>query len=283
MAAYLNKSGLKALWAKAKNFFLLKSGGTITGNLTVNGQLLSKNGLELYGGTPYIDFHYNSTTSDYTSRIIERSNGQLLINDTIYVDKTTGRVAIGTPSFDQTFRVNGAAVIGQNNNYSIYALGGILHNSPDGNAGYNISGNGYATFKQTVTANSFSQSSDRRMKKNIHGIGVADMAKVAGVRMVGFRFKNDKKKMRHYGVIAQELEAAGLDCIVTTDDKGMKSVDYTALLCLKIAMLEKRVAELERGKVAETINGIDAKAGFPDKTRNMLKGWIRQLKLWHGA
>jgi hypothetical protein len=55
-----------------------------------------------------------------------------------------------------------------------------------------------------------------------------------------------------YGVIAQEVENAGLNELVHTDEEGYKAVDYTSLFMLKIAYLESycsmlnlRVAELE--------------------------------------
>lgn len=55
---------------------------TISGNKTfntgvyTNGGLFSK-GVEISNTTPYVDFHYANYTGDYTSRIIENSNGQL--------------------------------------------------------------------------------------------------------------------------------------------------------------------------------------------------------------
>lgn len=59
--------------------------------------------LELYGNTPYIDFHYNNSTSDYTSRIIEGLEGQLTV---------TGKLRVGldyTTSTDYKLHVNGSA------------------------------------------------------------------------------------------------------------------------------------------------------------------------------
>ena len=35
--------------------------------------------IEMYGSPPYIDFHFNNSTADYTSRIIEESPGHLSI------------------------------------------------------------------------------------------------------------------------------------------------------------------------------------------------------------
>lgn len=45
----------------------LKCGNSVYGNTYI----------ELYGPTPYIDFHFGSSTADYTSRIIEKANGVL--------------------------------------------------------------------------------------------------------------------------------------------------------------------------------------------------------------
>lgn len=61
--------------------YLPLSGGTVTGSTTFNSGLTIKNaGVELYGSTPYIDFHFGNSTADYTSRIYEQVEGQLLIN-----------------------------------------------------------------------------------------------------------------------------------------------------------------------------------------------------------
>ena len=55
----------------------LNGSGSVTfSNLTTTG--LTTNGeVEIYGATPHIDFHYNNSSDDYTSRIIETANGQL--------------------------------------------------------------------------------------------------------------------------------------------------------------------------------------------------------------
>lgn len=53
------------------------SNGAAT-NLTVNG-FISKGEIEIFGATPHLDFHFNNATDDYTSRIIENSEGKLNI------------------------------------------------------------------------------------------------------------------------------------------------------------------------------------------------------------
>ena len=55
----------------------LNGSGSVTfSNLTTTG--LTTNGeVEIYGATPHIDFHYDNSTEDKTSRIIETTSGKL--------------------------------------------------------------------------------------------------------------------------------------------------------------------------------------------------------------
>lgn len=58
---------------------------TISGAKTFSASTSFKGGsVEIFGtssvATPYIDFHYNNSTADYTSRIIESASGELSIN-----------------------------------------------------------------------------------------------------------------------------------------------------------------------------------------------------------
>ena len=57
--------------------YLPLSGGTVTGNTTFSNPLTIHKGIELFHTTPYIDFHFNNSTNDYTSRISETSSGVL--------------------------------------------------------------------------------------------------------------------------------------------------------------------------------------------------------------
>lgn len=69
--------------------YLPLSGGTVTGAVAFNGGFRINNaplelmgeGIEIYHATPFIDFHYNKSSEDYTSRIIESSSGVLKINE----------------------------------------------------------------------------------------------------------------------------------------------------------------------------------------------------------
>lgn len=54
-------------------------GGEYAGAVTFNGALITKSAVEIYGATPYIDFHFNNSTADYTSRIFEENSGTLKV------------------------------------------------------------------------------------------------------------------------------------------------------------------------------------------------------------
>ncbi len=71
----------------------------IYGDLDVDGKITNAKSIEVSNTTPYIDFHYNNSSSDYTSRIIESSSGTLSISGNL----TTG----GTISAGSTITTSG--------------------------------------------------------------------------------------------------------------------------------------------------------------------------------
>ena len=71
-------------WTKSIMSFASTGATTINGNLTVSGSItasagLATNYIELKASTPFIDFHFNNSTADYTSRIIESASGTLTV------------------------------------------------------------------------------------------------------------------------------------------------------------------------------------------------------------
>ena len=106
-----------------------------------------------------------------------------------------------------------------------------------------INSNGLIVKPNGVTAPAFFESSDERLKKNISEITKEDIEKVKNIELKSFNLKKDDSK--HFGVIAQDVEKADLTELVDSDNDGMKSVNYTSFLILKIAELEKEIKQLK--------------------------------------
>ena len=101
------------------------------------------------------------------------------------------------------------------------------------------------TVTGTVTASGAIYSSDKNLKENIVSLkgNKSIFDKVADVDVVSFNFKDDENKNTKYGVIAQDVQKAGLDELVY-ENNGNLGVDYTSLLMLKIAYLENTIKNL---------------------------------------
>lgn len=101
-------------------------------------------------------------------------------------------------------------------------------------AAYNSSGN--------LNAMAFYANSDRSLKKNITDLTKYDLDKVSELPIVEFDWKSDGR--HSVGVIAQDIEEV-IPEAVSTSDSGLKSVNYTTFLLLKVAALEKELKELK--------------------------------------
>lgn len=72
--------------------------------------------IELYAHTPFIDFHHDNSTSDYTSRIVTRGIGELGITGSVTIDNTLS--VRSTSSFGGYLTANGG--IGLGTNHGVY-------------------------------------------------------------------------------------------------------------------------------------------------------------------
>lgn len=93
-------------------------------------------------------------------------------------------------------------------------------------------------------ATSFYETSDKNLKENIVDISYEALEKASLLHILQFNFKTGSKDTK-YGVIAQEVEDAGLENLVSTSKDGTKAVDYISLLSLKVAKLEKENKSLK--------------------------------------
>lgn len=111
---------LSNLYSKygSKSYLSLSDGGMVTGNVEFNGGFRINNaplelmgeGIEIHHATPFIDFHYNKSSADYTSRIIESSSGVLKINE---VSLSNGQVTATkvTQTSDERLKENISTII----------------------------------------------------------------------------------------------------------------------------------------------------------------------------
>ena len=93
-------------------------GLTVSGTTQLNNGLTIKNAVELYFTTPFIDFHYNNSSSDYTSRIIEGSQGIINVNGSAF-NISNGNMAntsITTGTLNVSSRINADAATAVFNN-----------------------------------------------------------------------------------------------------------------------------------------------------------------------
>ena len=67
----------------------LTAKGLSVGDIYATSISVQNSGVELYGSTPYIDFHFNKSNTDYTSRIIELEKGKLNVNGAVFTDGGT--------------------------------------------------------------------------------------------------------------------------------------------------------------------------------------------------
>lgn len=253
-----NASGSPIISAKAGQMMYLRpngdssSNGQVTiagnGNMTANGvvegsgltarsgQITASNGgIEIFHATPYIDFHFNKSSADYTARIINDKENQLTF-DCAYIRMLNNVTAHGT--------IRGA------NNYAFTAW---AHSDPDAAVGQiriaprfqsrfnNVGGVGQASFwiEEHVGSNhravvevsgfgaaaqywhfrsdgmiwssargdvSWAGTSDLRYKDNVVDYdGLQSLENIKAMNLIKFTYKDDDRKRERRGVAAQQV------------------------------------------------------------------------------
>lgn len=239
MGVYGNASSATKLQTARKIW-----GQSFDGTADVNGSISDATSIELYFTTPFIDFHYNYSTADYTSRIMEDSEGRLNMNYVMYV-KRDGNVGIGTNSPSQKLHIAGGNLLVSgtitSNNY-IYADGWFQLNT-NGTGLYNkamdarwcANSSGWVSDKSVtvqgnllVTGGGTFYSSDIRAKTIIErpklSLNNIANAPVVKFRWNGYNGLKDDNKL-HVGGIAQYIEKILPECVIGQKDDFL-SFDY---------------------------------------------------------
>ncbi len=128
--------------------YLPLAGGTVTGGITANnitttssltagGSLTAKAAVEVFGATPYIDFHFANNTGDYTSRLIESASG------TLHCSKNF--------SVGETLKVSGTSTLGRIDASNEYLTGSLYvggkSSTSDGKTGVAFGASGNITMQ----------------------------------------------------------------------------------------------------------------------------------------
>lgn len=255
-----NSSGSPIISAKAGQMIYIRPNGdgaangqvTIAGNgnMVVDGEVVSKGltaksgqitandgGIELFHASPYVDFHFNKSSADYTARIINDAADQLTFdcrsvralrdftargsirgcyNDAFVAwpieDPTGGNGTIlKAPSFISRFNAIGNAArcamwLEEHRGYEHRA---VIEVSKWGDSGTTQYWQFKANGKISSTAHGdvvFAGLSDINYKDNVVAYdGLQSLKNIKAMNLVKFTYKDDDQKRERRGVIAQQV------------------------------------------------------------------------------
>lgn len=272
-----NEAGALIVSAKAGQMMYLRPNGdsngagqvTIAGNgnMVVDGEVVSKGltansgnitanngGIELYHASPYIDFHFNRSSADFTARIIQDAVDQLTLdcrsvrtmndftarglirgcyNDAFIAwpieDPTGGDGAIlKAPSFISRFNAKGGGA-----RCAMWMEENVGH---EHRGVIEVSGFGgttqYWQFKANGKISStthgdvvFAGLSDINYKDNVVAYdGLQSLKNIKSMNLVKFTYKDDDQKRERRGVIAQQVREID-PCYVKETDVSYQDAD----------------------------------------------------------
>lgn len=221
-----------------------------------------------HGG--FIDFHFNGSTEDYTSRIIESASGKLhLVASLVRIGNGPSvTFAMSGTSYDYIWtEYPGAALIlgtadggGTNSSNSAIFIKGkkvYIGGTETGNNALNVLGVAHATTgiytDGYISARKQDTSSDIRLKTDFRPIAGA-LEYIRGTHFTRFRWKDGSGES--VGIIAQEEQSREYGFLVRSHGEiGHLTYDYAASTALlgaaiqeednKVEALKRRVKELE--------------------------------------
>lgn len=221
-----------------------------------------------HGG--FIDFHFNGSTADYTSRIIESASGKLhLVASLVRIGNGPSvTFAMSGTSYDYIWtEYPGAALIlgtadggGTNSSNSAIFIKGkkvYIGGTETGNNALNVNGVAHATTgiysDGYVSARGQDTSSDIRLKTDFRPLAGA-LEYIRGTHFTRFRWKDGGGES--VGIIAQEEQSREYGFLVRSHGEiGHLTYDYAASTALlgaalqeeddKVEALKRRVKELE--------------------------------------
>jgi len=200
----------------------------------------------------------NSAGTGWTCASTSFSSQWIVSEGNIYYN--TGNVGIGTATPIAKVYVAGGSITPVGNasqadyafgadsiasGSSIYAYGPICAGNTHGDC---TGTGGTVITASSVTSPAFYYSSDKSLKTNIQALPNA-LEKLQQLNGISFNWKSDGKPS--IGLIAQDVEKVYPE-VVSTDSKGIKSVDYAKLVSVLIEAVKQQQKE---------IDGLKAKLG----------------------
>ena len=209
-------------------------GGTISQFHSI--ELNSAGSLSGYGG--FIDFHFNGSSSDYTSRIIEDASGKLNLNQAVFVNYN-GYVGIGDQNPAYKLEVTGNCRISSK----------LLVATTDSTYELNVGGKIYCT-------GGFAFLSDKRMKNVIDRQVQLTVDQIADAPLIYYTLKGVADKRVQLGSVAQYWKTV-LPETVQTDEAGTLSMQYDVQAHTAVVVLARKVRALweEVEKIKKQANG----------------------------
>ena len=265
---------------------LISSGGNQI-QLNANNQ----GSIELYGGTPFIDFHYENSSDDYTSRIIANGSNSLNITGNLWVDTD---IHAGSWLYASEVHSSGAVVISSDSESFYWAHGfQIARGTSWGGVCVGDDGQQLRLYGTSIWASHSISTSDENLKENFTTLDQYEEFYM-NLNPIGFNYIGDYDgKKTHFGFGAHKtediLESEGYDsdkfAVVThrplvqediekrfgkdveVDIETEYGVSYTEFIALNTHMIQKTRRELEQVKqekenLEARLQAIEAKLGL---------------------
>ena len=232
-------------------------------------------GIELYGDTPYIDFHYNNSYADYTSRIIANSSNLLSITGNLWVDAD---IHAGSWLYASEVHTSGAVVIASDSESFYWAHGyQIARGTSWGGVCVGDDSQQLRLYGSSIWAAHGISTSDENLKENFTTLDQYEDFYM-NLNPIGFNYIGDYDgKKTHFGFGAHKtediLESEGYDsdkfAVVThrplvqediekrfgkdidVDIETEYGVSYTEFIALNTHMIQKTRKDLlyQAGKI----------------------------------
>ncbi len=218
---------------------IIAGGGlSVAKDATITGKIWAPC-IELSANSPYIDFHYASSTKDYTSRIIETAAGTLQVQvDALKISSVTSGECPIVRSSSGVMQFSSGS-----DSYVNYISGSEVR----------VCNLARTTYK-VIKASAFTVSSSRRLKDNIQDMTEDEANKIYALNVVTFDYKNGESNQR--GLIAEDTyriipSMVQGDIFASDEDEDAImgiGIDYSKAVPYLIKLVQMLKQELEEMK-----------------------------------